>query len=359
MGPNESAAVRLRNDGGGNPEVGPETSQEWEGGIDIAFLDDRVFGEFTYFKQWVDDALVGQALSPSEAFSGNRQANLGAIENWGFEAAVDVTIVESDAFGFNIRFSGDHTANTITLLDKSVLEDSNFKEGWYYPNVVSHTMDSARFAVPGDISSTVEAWCDYGDPLSRDGLAVGGPSVPCAFSRARGRTLMWGAAFPSYTWSVAPTVRFLQNQLEVFALVEGQYGRWLADLSADSRSGSGRSNNNRGNWTRDDAIFLGARNIADDERWTGRYSSDFWKVREVGFRYQIPQSVVSSMGVDRASLSFSGSNLFTLWRATWKDRAGVRIPDVETVSPFSGEPNFNTQEFPAIAAYSFVLRVNF
>jgi hypothetical protein len=358
VGPGGSPAIRL--DTPGNPDVGPETSVEWEGGVDIAVLDDRVFGEFTYFKQWVTDALVPQALAPSNPFTGNISSNLGSMENWGWEAALDITIIEGDNFGFNMRFSGDHTANIITKLDDSILEDSNFKEGWYYPNVVSHTMDSAKFSDPSDFTSAVDAWCDFGDPLSIEGLSVGGPSVPCAVEAANDQQLMWAAAFPAFTWSIAPTFRFLQNQLEVYSLIEGQYGRWLANIDVDQQSSTGGTRYNaRQSWLRNQATFIGARSIADDERWTGRYSADFWKVREIGARYQVPQSVVGSLGVDRASIAFSASNMITIWRRQWRDRAGVRLPDVESVSQFSGEPNFSLQNAPSYAAYSFVLRVSF
>jgi hypothetical protein len=250
--------------------------------------------------------------------------------------------------------------NELTKLDDAVLDDENFREGWFYPNVVSHTMDSAMFSNPDNILSPVLTWCDFGDPLSDDGLALGGPSVPCNVSAGADQQLMWGPAFPTYTWSIAPTLRFFQNSLEVFGLVEGQYGRWLADLGSDFRSNALiDTNNNAQGWLRTDATYLGARVIADDERWTGRYSADFWKLREIGARYQLPQSVVSSLGVDRASISFAASNIFTIWRRTWRDRSGVRISSVENVSAFSAEPNFAVNELPAIAAYSFTLRVRF
>ena len=146
VGPDGSPAIRL--DTPGNIDVGPETSQEWEGGIDFALLDDRIFGEFTYFKQWIEDVIVRTDLLPSEGFTGNVQANLGAMENWGWEAALDLRIVDTDAFGFNLRFSGDHTMNRITFLDPNADTNPNFREGWFFPNIVTILMDSAKFDDP-------------------------------------------------------------------------------------------------------------------------------------------------------------------------------------------------------------------
>jgi TonB-linked SusC/RagA family outer membrane protein len=360
-GPGGSAAIRLNEPG--NTEVGPETSQEWEGGLDIAFLDDRIFGEFTYFKQWIRDVIVDADLAPSEGFTGDVQSNLGSLENWGWEASLDFVILDSDAFGLNLRISGDHTANRITFLDPSADTDVNFKEGYFFPNVVFDMTDSAHWDNPNPDSvyvSTNSSWCDFGDPLSPEGLEAGGPSVPCTVSGVERQEIMVAAAFPSYTWSIAPTLRFLSNQLEVFALAEGSYGRWLADIDVDQRGTSGGCSRCNGRQAAlfTDGNWFGSRQ-ARDERYTGRYSADFWKLREVGARYQIPQNVVASLGIDRASISMSATNVWTIWRRQWRDRGNVRIPAVESVANFSAEPNFTLQQLPGIAQYNIALRVSF
>ena len=365
-GPGGSApAIRLASPG--NVNVGPETSQEWEGGFDIAFLDDRVFGEFTYFQQWVFDAIVRTDLAPSEGFTGGIEANMGSMENKGWEASIDWTVIDSDNLGFNVRVSGDHTANQITYLNPLSDTDVNFKEGYFFPNVVFTITDSAKFTDPHPDSiyvSGLTTYCDFGDPLSPEGLSRGGPSVPCSVTNAADQELMAAAAYPAYTWSIAPTLRLLQNQLEIYALAEGSYGRWLANIDADGRGTSSLSNYVTGSNSRQSSIFTdgnwyGSRQQRD-ERYTGRYSADFWKLREVGARYQIPQSALASLGIDRASVSASMTNVWTIWRKQWRDRGNVRIPDVETVAAYSNEPNFTYGgEFPGIAAFNMNVRVSF
>jgi len=66
------------------------------------------------------------------------------------------------------------------------------------------------------------------------------------------------------------------------------------------------------------------------------------------------------LGIDRASISISATNLWTIWRKSWRDFANIRIPGVETVSAFSNEPNFTFGgQLPGMAAYNINLRVSF
>ena len=306
-------------------------------------------------------------LAPSEGFTGGIEANMGSMENKGWEASLDWTVIDSDNLGFNIRVSGDHTANKITYLDPLADTDVNFKEGYFFPNVVFTITDSAKFTDPHPDSiyvSGLTTYCDFGDPLSPEGLSRGGPSVPCSVTNTADQELMAAAAYPAYTWSIAPTLRLLQNQLEIYALAEGSYGRWLANIDADGRGTSSLSNYVTGSNSRQSSIFTdgnwyGSRQQRD-ERYTGRYSADFWKLREVGARYQIPQSALASLGIDRASVSASMTNVWTIWRKQWRDRGNVRIPDVETVAAYSNEPNFTYGgEFPGIAAFNMNVRVSF
>ena len=212
--------------------------------------------------------------------------------------------------------------------------------------------------------SALKSYCDFGDPLSPEGLARGGPSVPCSVSDAADKDLFAAPAFPTYTWSIAPTIRLMQNQLELFALAEGSYGKWGADLDTGNR-GTSRTDvfvtasNSRQSSIFTDGDWYGARQ-ALDERYIGRFSSDFWKLRELGARYQIPQSALSSLGIDRASLSLSATNIWMMWRRQWRDKGDVRIPASESAFAGSAEPNFTFGgELPSIAAYNINLRVSF
>ena len=197
------------------------------------------------------------------------------------------------------------------------------------------------------------------DPLTRSGLGQGGLSVPCDLADDFGQELLIGSAFPSHTWSIAPTLRFLQNRLEVFALAEGRYGTWRYCLDCAQRSGLTGDQNARGSWLETDPELVAGQTFNDD-RYQGRFDASFWRVREIGARYQIPQSISGNLGMDRASISVSATNLWTVWRRQWRDRAGIRIPDPETSQGQSvngGQTSSNG--IPPLTAYNISLRLSF
>jgi hypothetical protein len=394
-GPQGAPAIQLAS--AGNPRVTPEVSSELEMGVDFALLDQRISGEFTWFHQWVRDALVSESLAPSQAFTGNIQANIGGLNNWGWETALDMRIVQTPMLSFDLRLSGSHTDNIVTTLSDEQ-EDDNFVEGYYFPNVVYVRLDSVQLLAPGtcvtglpsggatcpggsfaDPRNTFDGtdewylpWCDLGgdgapkyDDGRTFGLYPGGVSVPCDSVDTADQELMAGRAYPTYTWQVSPTFRFLNNTLELHALAEGQYGRHIFDVDAQNRSGQGIVGANRQNarvgFTLDDPMMWAAHYLRsiDDERWQGRFDSAFWKLREVGVRYQLPRSLVERAGVDRASVSVSGRHLWEIWRRQHHDLSGAPISEAENTNAYSAEPNYTVEQLPGLSSWAFTLRVSF
>jgi hypothetical protein len=396
-GPTGLPAIQLSS--AGNPAVGPEVSSELEMGVDFALLDQRVSGEFTYFHQWVRDALVSESLSPSEAFTGSIQTNVGGLNNWGWETALDMQLVRLQPVQFDLRLSASHTDNIIvTLTDEQ--ESDNFVEGYYYPNVTFTRLDSVQLLPAGTCVTGLPSggptcpvgafsdprnffdgtdewympWCDLGAPGKEKGatspagigLFPGGRSIQCDSAvNFYDQELMAGRAYPNYTLQVAPTLRFLNNTLEVHALAEGQYGRWIFDVDAQNRSGQGIVGANRQNTvvglTLNDPEMWAAhylRNI-DDERWQGRFNAAFWKLRELGVRYQLPRSLVERARVDRASISVSGRHLWEIWRRQHKDWSGAPISEAENTNNYSGEPNYTVEQLPGLSSWTVTLRVSF
>jgi hypothetical protein len=100
----------------------------------------------------------------------------------------------------------------------------------------------------------------------------------------------------------------------------------------------------------------------NDERYQGRVQADFWKARELGLRYNLPQNLVQRMGADRASLSVSARNLFVLWNGSETDFGGGVIADPESRGAASGGTGgtlTNTYAVPGIANISASMRVTF
>lgn len=347
VGPGGSAAVRP--DRLGNPDIGPEITEEVELGFDAAMLGDRLSAEVTYFYQKTRDALLNVALAPSRTFAGTQSQNLGQLDNWGWEMRLDAQAVQARGWALDLGFSGSHSMNEIKSLG-GVPETETIREGLPYPIYVSDFLMSAEF---DEFRRPTNLMCDSG--TGKLGLYPGGEWVPC--EEMRDKRLVLGTLFPQYTWGFDGTLT-LRGNLQLFGLVEGEFGRWNSDTNAYCQHTLCYSNV-RPALVQDDPIYV--ESVVHSSRFPSnahdyiRYDAAFWKLREVGARFQLPDSWVRGTGVDRASLSISGRNLWTIWQRT-KDINGAPVTDPEQTSPSGGSA---LGQMPGISSLTASLRVSF
>jgi TonB-dependent starch-binding outer membrane protein SusC len=369
-GPAGSSALRPQSPG--NPGIEPEVSTELELGFDIAVLNDRISGEFTHYWRKDEQALLPLAVLSSTGFPGSVQANLGRIDNWGWEALLSTRIYESDAFSFSLDLSGDYTNNEIKDLG-DYPGTTSIRIGYPYPNqiegdlVVSAQFDPSA-PVAGNFTNAfgrvITAMCDSGvslapDPSAPDagkyGLMPGGTPLPC--SQIPDRNIFAGRAFATHSFSVAPRIGLLGEQLQIYALAEGQYGRTGED---DGHLWGHNYNNSAVSRAEDDPIWVASNRVnGTGDSWTQSYfNADFWKLREVGARYNLPQGWVQRTGAERASVAFSARNLWTIWVAQ-KEIFGLPVTDPEFGNPaaIDGGGNFRAQ--PPAVNLNVTLRVTF
>ena len=344
----------------GNPDVGPEIGSELEVGFDAAFLNDRVSTEFTYYYQKIKDALVSVPLAPSEGFPGSQAANLGQLDNWGYELALNMRPFETADWSMDLGLQFAYTMNEIKDLGGRTPTDA-LRLGYPWPNETTDFIESAEFGPTGFPTNLM---CDAGvslapDPSQQDmyGWEPGGPIVPC--DETRDRTLLQGPEFSPWTWSGNATVSW--RDLQVFAMVDAEHGRWLNDFNISCRHDYCGFPNSRASMLRDDPVFVESsllvfRHPADSRRWAD-YDASYVRLREIGARYQLPSSVTGLAGAERASLSVSARNLWYLWRKT-DDVSGVPIPSPEIANPQS-EGAFSLFQWPPLTTFEATLRVSF
>jgi TonB-linked SusC/RagA family outer membrane protein len=98
----------------GSPVLAPERMAEFEAGIDITGLNDRVTLELTGYLQNVTDVILQRTLSPSTGF-GNQIANSAKLRNWGIETTIGWTPFVSSSFTWLSR--------TVFFFNKSQVRD--------------------------------------------------------------------------------------------------------------------------------------------------------------------------------------------------------------------------------------------
>ena len=342
----------------GNPEVGPEISDELELGFEIALLDDRIAGDFTYYTQHTKDLLIGLPLPPSFGFAGSVDQNVGSIDNWGWEAQVDFRVYQSEPVSFDLSFIGSHSMNEIKSLG-DFPGSNNIRVGAPYPNFTQdYKVVSAELV---DIGRITNVMCDSGVFLGPDNLPdaqrmtnPGGAIAPC--SEVGDLDLLMGPAFFTYTWTIAPRLRLFNNQVSVFATVQGNYGRTHTDHLVPYPH---LFQSTKQIWLQDDPLFLAqwrGGQYWNDSSWA--YDGDFWRVREIGATWQIPAGIMGRLGADRASLAVSARDMFIPWRRV-ESINGVNISDPEHggEGPLNNAVNF--WHGPPNQSFDVTLRVSF
>ncbi|MEM7573093.1 MAG: TonB-dependent receptor plug domain-containing protein [Bacteroidota bacterium] len=97
----------------GNTALGPEVVTTIEVGADVSFLKGRVGGSITYYESTTEDALFTPPGIPSSGQLA-QQANVGEIENTGFEFEAFVKVIETPDIDFVVNGSLITNENVVT-----------------------------------------------------------------------------------------------------------------------------------------------------------------------------------------------------------------------------------------------------
>jgi TonB-dependent SusC/RagA subfamily outer membrane receptor len=86
----------------GNPDMGPERTQEFELGFDGAFLGGRLRSDYTYYKRTTSDALFQVRPPLSDGNWGSQLENVGEIETWGHELQLGATVLDLSSLSWDV-----------------------------------------------------------------------------------------------------------------------------------------------------------------------------------------------------------------------------------------------------------------
>lgn len=89
----------------GNDKLRPEKGTEFEAGVDITMLRDRVQLELGYFDKRSRDVLLQRPLPPSQGFLANPFVNIGEVRNRGWEVALNAALFRSRNFEWESRLA--------------------------------------------------------------------------------------------------------------------------------------------------------------------------------------------------------------------------------------------------------------
>ena len=329
----------------GNPQLQPETGEELEFGVDMAFLRDRVGLVLTYYDQETSNTVVSKNLAPSIGFPNALFTNIGEVSNKGFEVELDALVLDASNVSWDWRFIFARNKNEITRLVDPIIfglggSSQRHQEGLPFGSFVQERIvlgpdgtakvltcaDTPGTWGPGDTPADKEDFCD-----------------PLDDNRYNGQ------ANPTYQGTVQTTVT-LFKYVTLYALLDFQTGFEVLNNNGDFQCGflgGGQGGgicpdifekNADGTFTDDALIKQFASDLGTESPFVN--TGDWGKLRVVQARFEMPTSVAKFFRLSGMSLSFIGENLVT-WTGYTDTSETALDPEIN----FGGQTQATRSEF--------------
>lgn len=333
----------------GNPQLQPETGEEFEAGVDMAFLRDRVGLVLTYYDQTTSNTVVSKNLAPSIGFPNALFTNIGELENKGFEVELDALVLDKEKVSWDWRFILARNQNEVTELVDPIIfglggSSQRHQQGLPFGSFVQ------ELVVIGDDGNAKVLTCaetpgSWG-PLDAQ---AGNEGSKQDFCDPLDNNRWNGQANPLYEGSVQTTLT-LFKYVTLYALLDFQTGFEVLNNNGDFQCGflgGGQGGgicpdifekNSDGTFT-DEAKKIHLASAIGSESPFVR-DGDWAKLRVVQARFEMPQSVAKFFKLSGMSFSFIGENLATFTGYTDSSQTALD-PEIN----FGGQGEATRSEF--------------
>ncbi|MEK6477823.1 SusC/RagA family TonB-linked outer membrane protein [Catalinimonas sp. 4WD22] len=347
-----------------NPGLLPLTSTEYEIGMDVRFLDNRLGLDFTYYNQRTTDDILNATISRASGF-GSTVVNVGELENKGIEFLLTGTPIQGPlTWDVSLNFAKNNN-KVISLIegnDELIVEEPRTRTVF-----VKHIVGQPFGVLTGLVqkrSPDGQLVFDpnNGAPIQSDGYEIIGNGVP-DFTGGINNSF----TFKNFNLSAlidfkmggdiysGTNVRMTQAGLHKQTIL-GREGQEAITVTGVAQNGTTESG---------DPIYEPfTRTLTPNEAqnyWNQMgnrvqdhfvYDASFAKLRQLTFGYNFPASMLENMPFRSLSLSFVARNLAILYKNT------------ENIDPESTYSNSNGQGLdyfgmPRTRSYGFNLRVAF
>ncbi|MGE5421092.1 MAG: SusC/RagA family TonB-linked outer membrane protein [Chloroflexota bacterium] len=304
----------------GQDELGWETSQTLNGGIDFGILKSRITGELNFYRTNTTDLLLDRTISPIHGINSITQ-NIGETQNTGLEFSVNAKVIEVNDFQWalsgNIASEKNKIVSLYGIMDENGKEVDDVVNRWFIGKPIRVIYD---FVWDGtwqlDEADEAKAWGSQpGFVKLRD---VDGDGKLTAADKQ-----IIGQEDPKFMWGLTNSLTYKNFKLDIFA--HGVHGvtKNIFPLMTDLETFSViRRNTTRKNWwTPDNPTNDFVMNNLQAEYMSGirGYVYDpasFIRLKDVTLSYDFQGSLIEKAGLSKLKVYVTGRNLmtFTKWR---------------------------------------------
>lgn len=316
----------------GQDELGWESSQTLNIGLDFGILKNRVSGELNFYKTNTSDLLLARTISPVHGINSITQ-NIGKTENRGIEGLITTKNIESSNFQWttsaNFAFVKNEIKSLYGIFDENGNEVDDVVNAWFIGKPIRVIYDYV-WEGTWQLDEAAEAakWGSQpGFVKLKDGIKDGKLT-------AEDKEII-GQQDPNFLWGMTNSFSYKQFKLEVF--IHGVHGvtKSTFPLNTDLETFSviRRNTTKKDWWTPDNPTNDFVMNHLQAEYMAGirgyKYeSADFIRLKDVSLSYDVPESLIEKIGLSRVRLYATGRNLFT--KTKWRG-FDPELSNVETI----------------------------
>ncbi len=315
-----------------------ETTTQYNAGLDLAFLGDKItFTTDLYIKN-TDDLLYNVPIPTTTGFSSFMQ-NIGSIQNRGVEFLLTTKNISRDVFSWGTNLNISLNRNKVLSLPEELLTNGYIQNGsyhilqeglpigvfygWRFDGVYARDVDNVNAITHGALGPVFKG----GDPIWHD---LNGDNIINPDDRQ-----IIGTAEPKFFGGFGNDFTYKNFSLNVF--FQFSYGNDIYSSINQERNSIVRYNNlsadalNR--WREQGDITNYPKPVRDDPMQTDSRVSSRWvedgsyiKLKNVNLRYTFPNSWINRIGLRKVDAFVTGTNLITWTKYTGFD------PDVNSFS---------------------------
>ncbi len=340
----------------GNPDLKPELTSEWEAGLDLRFIQNRIgIDVAVYSKKSVNQ--IFPAPVASETGFLQKVVNAGEITNKGIELSLDLVPLRYREFEWDIRLNYSKNNNEVVRLTEGV--ESIRLAGFTSPGIFIkentpygviwgtryERNENGQVIIDDDPSSDL-----YGFPLIADDLGQIGVVTPDWLGSLRN-----SFSYKGFSLTVLLDIRKggdLMNFDEYYATF---YGTSIQTENRDQPvviKGVKESDGSPNDIELSAFDYFTIVPSLADEFMVQK--SDFIKLRELSFGYRLPSKIFNKSPLRDVNIIFTGRNL---WMKTDKSFTGSD-PELSLYGSNNGQGFLNFQ-MPATKSYSVSLTIGF
>jgi TonB-linked SusC/RagA family outer membrane protein len=331
----------------GNPQLRPERTAEYEGGVDIGAWHNRVSLELTAYAKMTHDALINENLGATLG-SYTYQENIGDVRNGGVEAALSVTLIQAPQLTWDVTLNGSLNHNKLVSLAPGVAAQTFFGDQTVFRQAPGYPL----YGLWGTSVS-------YAD-VNHDGVLEAN-EVTVADSAT-----FIGSSTPTQEVSLGTHIGLWNGAVVLGALADYRGGYRIAN--SEAYAGADLGQNQLGQNVPTGALWEQARGVAGlpgfaqccYEPADFLEDGSFVRLREVSLTYALPRRTVRTIRVQSLSLTGAVRNLALWTRYTGSDpEVSTRAVQFAPTSNSNGVNNDVREGYGAVPlARYWVLRLN-